>query len=631
MNAPLNAMIKQDVQVAIKPEYKQQAAAKGLFRLLRSVLREQMFSWQSHETGICLTSIKGCLVLAKPQYDSLGALRTYRSLTWYGNGKKKDITDPVTALNKLLTVTDYQSLKDEDPWQRISNELQNSMKNEALTIDWRTYQDELIREQCEIQGVNNLLCWSRYAARQQSSQCTAVNSAILIEQWSAVGHPYHPGSKTKLGLSVREVLNYSPEFNNSVPLVLIAVHRSLLKVTTLSPDLNYCQWFANTFRDWYQQWFVSLQDNNGFNADDYLPVPVHPWQLEHRLPDLFSVEIQQQKIVLSGPSFPALATLSCRTLAPGTNASLPYIKLPVAAQMTSSVRNLSASSVDNAPRIAAVLQDILTLRSDIASVLRFQWDEVGLHTCVDTKERDNDRYLSVIFRRNPGRLITENEHAVVVAALFSESPLSSLCEKPVPLFIELMLLSGVRNNSQAIRWFSHYVDTLLTALLSLLLEYGLALEAHQQNMMVVFTDKGELRGFLNRDVGGICIHKATLSDRGWPINFTDSAVFVETTDETRANFSHTVLQSHIGELISLAEGYFDLTAEALWLQVSALLQKHIQAHGDKYGEQALQHEMEAFFRQPWPGTAFLRMRLQGQSEYAQSQPVRNPLTEGIVA
>ena len=629
MNAPLTESFKHDIQSVVGPEYQRQAAANGLFRLLRSVLREQLFDWQPYETGLRLTNFQGCLVLMQPKYDSLNALKAFGSLCWYANAAEEPVTDPVTALEKLLAVSGYNALSESDPWQRISDELQNSMDNEALTIGWRAHQDRIIREQCESEGINSLLLWSRFAARKQSTQHIAVNSAILLEQWSAVGHPYHPGSKTKLGLSVREVLSYSPEFNNSVPLVLIAVHRSLLQITSLCPDLDYSQWFSDAFRGWYQDWLMSLQSINNLNSNDYLPVPVHPWQLEHRLPELFADEIQQRLIVLKGPRFSALATLSCRTLAPGLDAALPYIKLPVAAQMTSSMRNLSASSVDNAPRIGAVLQDILTLRPDIAAALRFQWDEVGLHSCVDTPERDNDRYLSVVFRRNPARLLAEDEHAVVVAALFSQSPLNSTLSNPVPLFIELMLLSGVKNQQEAILWFSHYVETLFAAVLNLYLEYGLALEAHQQNMMAVFTDQGELRGFLNRDVGGVCIHRPTLSGCGWPINFTESAVFVESMDEARSNFSHTVLQSHIGELISLTDGYFTLTAERLWLKVSELLQQHLQAYGQKHGEDAFQREMNAFFRHPWPGTAFIGMRLQDQSEYAQSQAIRNPLTEGV--
>lgn len=315
-------------------------------------------------------------------------------------------------------------------------------------------------------------------------------------------------------------------------------------------------------------------------------------------------------------------SLSFRTLAPGYDVEQPYIKLPVAAQMTSSMRNLSSSSVENAPRIAIVLQEILNLRPDIAKVLRLQLDEVGVHCTVDNKERDDDRYLSVLFRRNPGRLLSENEHAVVIAALFVTSPVSR-----EPLIVELMRLSGVSSNKQAREWFKQYSDTLFTAVLTLFLEYGIALEAHQQNMMAVFDGQGNLHGFINRDVGGICIHQTTLADRGWPIQFTAAATLVEQWDDVRLNFSHTVLQSHIAELIQLLDGFFGLSAPQLWQDISLLFDDHLLKYAKNFGESAYNQEYQAFFKTSWPGTAFIRMRLQNQSLHAAWEPITNPLID----
>ncbi|TBR41604.1 hypothetical protein CBF23_009865 [Marinomonas agarivorans] len=631
----------------------QQAGLNGLFRLLRCVLRENLFPWHSHEHDLYMASAKGKLLLKQPTFNSLDALQNYERLIWqdgnpyanqYDDQYKRQhdiVTDPVTALSKMLTLTEYVFEHDNDPWHRILNELENSQQNEALTIAFRQQQDQMILAQCRQHQLSNLLAWSRFRAQSlrcsnRSNNSDAANSAILIEQWAAVGHPYHPGSKTKLGLSESEVLNYAPEFGQPVPLILIAVHESLLKTTSLSPDLDYQNWFAMHYPDWHQEWqrcfFSDSTDGSHDLSHHYQPIPVHPWQHSHRLPLLFAEEIRLGLIKLKGPTFPTLATLSCRTLAPELNASQPYIKLPVAAQMTSSIRNLSTPSVDNATRIGAILQDILLQRPDIAQALRFQWDEVGLHTCVDThahdcedtQERDNDRYLSVLFRRNVTKVLNDDEHGVVLAALFNISPLSD-----VPLFIELMQLAGVEQQSDAITWFSRYVTTLFTAVLDLYLEYGIALEAHQQNTLAVFTEKGDIRAFIHRDVGGVCINTERLSQQGWPVKFTESAILVNDQDAARVNLSHTVLQSHIGELIHLLEGYFDLTAETLWLLVSSLLESHLSNFASKYGQPLFEQEMDAFFRQPWPATAFIRMRLQNQSEHSCSQEIANPLTEGV--
>ncbi|WP_315983699.1 IucA/IucC family protein [Aliamphritea spongicola] len=519
MNAPV-------MSVPVTDPAFSQAGLNGLFRLLRCVLREELFDWQPHEQGLCMEGPAGKLVLQQPEYDCLDGLLRYSELLWQSETLQKPVCEPAEALQKMLEISGYVPQPQDDPWQRIIDELINSQQNEALTIAWQAQQNDAIRAECLASNLNSLLAWSRFAAAVEYREVG--NSSILIEQWAAAGHPYHPGSKTKLGFSEQEVLRYAPEFGNDVPLTLIAIHQSLLKVSSLCPDLNYRAWFRRHYPDWYGEWLLQFEASD---ADNYLPVPVHPWQLKHRLPELFADEIRNGLIRLNGPEFSALATLSCRTLAPGLDCDQPYIKLPVAAQMTSSMRNLSSSSVDNAPRIGAILQDILLHRPDIAGALRFQWDDLGLHTCVDTAERDHDRYLSVIFRRNPATVLRHDEHGVVIAALFQTSPITGF-----PLYLELMQQAGVNNYRQAVEWFSKYISTLFTAVIDLYLEYGLALEAHQQNMLAIFTEAGELRGFIHRDVGGICLYTEALAKQGWPVNFTDSAVLVDSYDAARKTF-----------------------------------------------------------------------------------------------
>ena len=671
----------------------QHAQKNGLYRLLRSVLRENLFHWQELGSQLVLQAAKNTLGnvtsnktmqptfwIEEPRYDDMGNLTSFSACFWQYEQQCTQVVDPAVALDCMLEMTGnlirperqhkrqaqhgQASKESYDPaWHRIREELANSVRNETLTLVWRQQKDQVIRQQAkEGKCSPSMLAWAQFEAdsqRQKDASQSVGNSAIILEQWAAIGHPYHPGSKTKMGFSTDEVLAYAPEFYPSVPLVLIAVHRSLLKVSSLANDLDYKTWFAEQYPQWFEQWRKCFKE--GFNgdseccneaegeigsADDFMPVPVHPWQLKHELATRFQSEIAAQKIWLQGPEFSVTPTLSVRTLAPGLSRFQPYIKLPVAAQMTSSKRNLSASSVDNAPILGKVLQQILWQRPDIAEVLSCQWDEVGLHTCVDEDGRDDDRYLSVIFRQNPCLSLKqlssqesyskESEHAVVVAALFTESAFSGQ-----PLLIELMYAAGVCDRESALTWFRHYVDTLLLAVLDLYLDYGLALEAHQQNMMAIFTEQGVLKGFINRDVGGIGVYQQALQEAGWQPAFTPSATLVDTRAAARLNLSHTVMQSHIAEMIRLLNGRFSgtsdsgLTLASMWQQVGKALeyrlalwyQRLLKTNEQGQAEQYINAEHKALFEDSWPGTAFIQMRLEGQSEHAVSQPLINPLSK----
>ncbi|MBY4676360.1 IucA/IucC family protein [Marinobacterium arenosum] len=601
----------------VSGEDRKEAARNGLFRLLRSLLRERLLVMEAvaEQPGeYRLDSPAGRLLLSGARFNRLGALSDFKQLSWQPLDDAEDaegaegLEEPLTALRRVLELRGDSA----DPaWQRIAAELDNGLRNEALTLAWRRRQDAEIRRQCQADGIDNLLAWARRDGG---------NGSIRLEQWAAVGHPYHPGCKTKLGLSLDEVWRYAPEFAARVPLALIAVHRSLAKLSRMIDGLDYRAWFARHYPAWFQQWQGQLPDH-----DDYLPLPVHPWQLEHDLPQRFADELAAGLIRLTDARFAAAPTLSFRTLAPAEARQAPYIKLPVAAQMTSSVRNLSSPSVENAARISAVLQDIFGQRPDIATALRCQWDELGLHLQVDSESRDDARYLAVLFRRNPCRLLADDEQAVVVAALFVPSPLSGQ-----PLLIELMRQAGVGNAGQARDWFRRYCDLLFAGVLQLYLDYGIALEAHQQNLMAVLDADGQPRGFINRDVGGVCIHRSSLAEQGWPIAFSAASTLVDSRAEARVNISHAVMQSHLGELIELLDGQFGLNAEQLWRDLAGLLDGYLERFGVRHGDSARQQEQQAFFDAPWPGTAFIRMRLQDQSQQAVCEPIPNPLKKALM-
>ncbi|MBV1786816.1 hypothetical protein KQ940_01985 [Marinobacterium sp. D7] len=611
MNAILPDIAPGSEWLAPGPADHAQAARNGLFRLLRSLLREQLLPMMFAADGTADLSLhgdSGSLRLVAPRFNSLDALCDFDALIRQPlDAAPEPLQDPLEALQCILALRRDGA----DPaWQRIADELANGLHNEALTLCWRRHQDQAIAQRCAREGIDNLLDWARLDGG---------NAGIRLEQWAAVGHPYHPGSKTKLGLSSDEVWRYAPEFAPAVPLVLIGVHRSLARVGTMIKGLDYRRWFALHYPDWFARWQQQLPDQ-----EHYLPLPVHPWQLEHDLPQRFADELNSGLIRVTEARYHAAPTLSFRTLAPGTAEQPPYIKLPVAAQMTSSVRNLSTPSVVNAPRISAVLQDILNQRPDIAAALRCQWDELGLHLDVDHEDRDDARYLAVLFRRNPCRLLADHEQAVVLAALFVTSPLSG-----EPLLLELMRQAGVSDRESATAWFGRYCDRLFAGVLNLYLDYGIALEAHQQNLMLVLDRQAQPVAFLNRDVGGICIHCPTLAARGWPVEFMPAATLVEDRAQARVNIFHAVLQSNIGELIELLDGRFGLDARQLWYDVARLLERYLDDYSLRYGDAARQQEHQAFFEQPWPATAFIRMRLQDQSRHAVCNPIPNPFQRAL--
>ncbi|MFC8780702.1 IucA/IucC family protein [Streptomyces nigra] len=197
-----------------------------------------------------------------------------------------------------------------------------------------------------------------------------------------------------------------------------------------------------------------------------LLIPVHPWQAEH---------------VLKRPyeeGFAAHPLMALRTLAvPGG----PHVKTALSARLTSSVRDISVYSVgmsDTLSRFAADLGDRLDGLVHFTRTL-------GAVTAGSAE-------LAAVLREPPGVYAGAGERVVPVAALPGTGLPAS--DAWLAAFARLALTAGLR-----------------------LLEMGVALEAHGQNLLVVLAPDGVPERLVYRDLADIRISPARLARHGVPV------------------------------------------------------------------------------------------------------------------
>ncbi|MEV6837026.1 IucA/IucC family siderophore biosynthesis protein [Streptomyces sp. NPDC051133] len=192
-------------------------------------------------------------------------------------------------------------------------------------------------------------------------------------------------------------------------------------------------------------------------------VPVHPWQAAHVL------KRPQQ------PWRPARPLLSLRTLAlPGG----PHVKTALSARLTSSVRDISSYSV----RAAAPLSDLAArLAADTGGLLHVT-RTLGALTA-------HSPDLAALLRESPEVYAAPGEHVLPVAAL----ALTPLPRSPewLAAFARLALTVGLR-----------------------LLDLGVALEAHGQNLLVILGPDGAPRRLVYRDLADVRVSPVRLARHG---------------------------------------------------------------------------------------------------------------------
>ncbi|WP_329222259.1 IucA/IucC family siderophore biosynthesis protein [Streptomyces sp. NBC_01485] len=197
-----------------------------------------------------------------------------------------------------------------------------------------------------------------------------------------------------------------------------------------------------------------------------LLIPVHPWQAAHVL------KRSCEEGVVAHP------LMSLRTLAlPGG----PHVKTALSTRLTSSVRDISVGSIAASATLSAFAESLTPRADGLLHMTR----TLGAATA-DSPD------LAAVLRESPRAYGAPGEHVVPVAALAgTELPSSTAW---LARFARLALTVGLR-----------------------LLELGVALEAHGQNLLVVLSASGAPLRLVYRDLADIRVSPARLARHGVPL------------------------------------------------------------------------------------------------------------------
>lgn len=206
---------------------------------------------------------------------------------------------------------------------------------------------------------------------------------------------------------------------------------------------------------------------DGMRDGQRLLIPVHPWQAAHVLKGA------------DGEGPVAHPLMSLRTLALSDGG--PHVKTALSARLTSSVRDISVYSIGMSATLSAFAESLAVHTDGLLHFTR----TLGAATA-------NSPDLAAVLRESPQVYAGSGEHVVPVAALAT----TGLPGDPVWLadFARLALTVGLR-----------------------LLELGVALEAHGQNLLVVLDPTGAPLRLVYRDLADIRVSPARLSRHGIPV------------------------------------------------------------------------------------------------------------------
>ncbi|WP_328669257.1 IucA/IucC family protein [Streptomyces sp. NBC_00328] len=317
-----------------------------------------------------------------------------------------------------------------------------------------------------------------------------------IETGMTEGHPCFVANNGRLGFGVHDYRAYAPETASPVRLVWLAAHRSRAAFTA-GVGITYESFVRDELGAETVERFDGILRERGLDPEDYLLIPVHPWQWWNKLSVTFAAEVAQRRLVCLGEGDDEyLAQQSIRTFFNTTSPEKHYVKTALSVLNMGFMRGLSAAYMEATPAIndwlAQLVENDPVLKSTGLSIIR-ERAAVGYRHL--EYEAATDRYspyrkmLAALWRESPVPSLQEGESLATMASLVHVD------HEGASFAAALIERSGLT----PVEWLRGYLRAYLTPLLHSFYAYDLVYMPHGENVILVLKD-GAVRRAVYKDI-----------------------------------------------------------------------------------------------------------------------------------
>ncbi|WUB23612.1 iron transporter [Streptomyces chartreusis] len=343
-----------------------------------------------------------------------------------------------------------------------------------------------------------------FISERRNSPSDGSDLFLSAEQALLLGHPHHPTPKSRESLSETEARLYSPELRGSFPLHWLAVSPSVLATDSA--------WTERGRAIPASQLTARLAGPALPLPDGYTALPLHPWQMRearHR-PETAALFDAGLLADLGDHGEPWHPTSSVRTV--HRSGAPAMLKLSLGLRITNSRRENLRKELHRGVEVHRLLRSGLATQWQAAHA-EFDIVRDPAWLAVDGLDGVPVPGLDVMIRHNPFR---PSDDVSCVAGLVSPLPhpqndstaarrrsaTEPLRSRLAELITRLATRTGRSRGAVAAEWFLRYLEHVVRPVLWLDAEAGVALEAHQQNTLLLLDDDGWPSGGRYRDNQG---------------------------------------------------------------------------------------------------------------------------------
>jgi len=285
----------------------------------------------------------------------------------------------------------------------------------------------------------------------------------LIETGMTEGHPIFLANNGRLGFDALDYRKYAPEAAHPTVLLWLAADKSRVEFACVG-DLSRDGLLAREIGSKLLSKFRLTIAEKGLDPELYFLIPVHPWQWENRLAQLFAPDLANGWLVYLGPGEDRyFAQQSIRTFFNISNPCRYYVKTSLSILNMGFTRGISPSISTRAAAVNewadALVRGDATLQACRFSVLRevafIGYRHRLFEAISDKRSDDRKEMLAAIWRENPTLRLKSGQRLMTMAALMH------IDADGKALLPALMRLSGLGCDAWMRAYLLHYLKPLL--------------------------------------------------------------------------------------------------------------------------------------------------------------------------
>jgi len=302
-----------------------------------------------------------------------------------------------------------------------------------------------------------------------------------IEHAMTAGHPCFVANNGRIGFDAIDYRAFAPEAASPIRLVWLAGHKSRAQYAGTA-EVTYDRLIEQELDTATLDRFRAILKERGLSADDYLFMPVHPWQWLNKLSYIFSPDLANGYLVYLGEAPDHYyAQQSIRTLYNGSSPLKFYTKTALSILNMGFMRGLSPYYMGSTPAITEWICGLLDndpylreqgflLLGEVATMgyRNLYYEPLG-------RTEAHNKMLATLWRESPWPHVEPGQRLLTMASLLH------IDNNGTALLPELIRASGVDTAT----WIQRYLNVYLAPLIHCFYTYELAFMPHGENAILI--------------------------------------------------------------------------------------------------------------------------------------------------